>query len=204
MPFVAISRCVKFELIYEWGDVGKVLANVLHFQAQTFNVYYTAQITSDNCNTWMTSWGDNVMSLLGEVLQLTKVIATDLGSEGGVQAESTESAIAGSGGSNPLPSSVAACISLYTPTRGRSYRGRVFVPGLQIGNLDGNGLMQDDITEALVAGVNAFNTSIGADGATGFQLAVASRKLATATQVTNVTCNRQTASSQDRREVGLS
>ena len=58
MPFVAISRCVKFELIYEWGDVGKVLANVLHFQAQTFNVDYTAQITSDNCNTWMTFWGD--------------------------------------------------------------------------------------------------------------------------------------------------
>jgi hypothetical protein len=204
LAFVAIDSCVKFEINYTWGDSGKKLANILHFQPQTGLVDYAAQITTSNCNTWMASWVSNMMSNLSQALVLVSVVATDLGSEFGAQASSNSTPAGGSVSANPVPSSVACLAQFGTSHRSRTGRGRVFIPGATEDRLTDVGTWSSGFTGQIVDGLNAFNSSIGAALASGFQMAVASKKDATAYQILSITCNSQVAASQDRRELNRS
>jgi len=201
VPFVAIPRCVKLEILYNWGTTGKVLANVLHAMPQAFNVDYTSDISAATCDNWMNSWASHMMPLLTGLLLMTAVRITDLGSVSGAQAQSDLAPVGGGDSSGALPPSVAAVLSLYTPLRSRSGRGRVFIAGVGQGNLLGDGTLRPSDAANMVAALNSFNADIGAVGATGFQLGVASKTLAVVTQVTNIESRTLLFRSQDRREL---
>jgi hypothetical protein len=62
--------------------------------------------------------------------------------------------LAGTGATN-APNSLAAVISLKTPVRGRSFRGRIYQPGLA-----GNAYTNNSLTSAAITALNTFWQSV--------------------------------------------
>jgi hypothetical protein len=81
-----------------------------------------------------------------------------------VQASSGHVNVAGTGG-NSLPSEVSVCVSLDTALLGRSNRGRLYLPGICVDALQGDGTLassyQDNIATQVAAMITALNTDIG-------------------------------------------
>jgi hypothetical protein len=201
MAFSPIANTVKVVMDYSWGTSGKVLANVFHVQPQTFLIDYTGQITTTTADNWFNSWTSHLMALLSTELSLVSCTITDAGSEFGPQAISDIAPAAGEQSGTPLPSSVAALVSLYSSHRSRTGRGRIYLPGVPSSQLNPDGTLFSTFMANLVSAVNSFNVDIGGVGATGFQLAVGSRKDAVSYQVQSVLTNSSVARSQDRREL---
>ena len=91
---------------------------------------------------------------------------------------------------------VAALIKLQTSIRGRSYRGRLFLP-LVSELATANGTLGGSVQTAMTTAWQTFQAATGADG---INLAVASYKLAVATEVSVVSCESVVAT--QRRRVG--
>lgn len=103
----------------------------------------------------------------------------------------------GNAGDKPIPA-VAQVIKLTTLKRGRSHRGRVFLPNVDEAVFEGGGLA--DVQFSLtVPAWSAFRDAMETDG---WPLVVASYKLATADAVT-VTTPEKIACTQRRRQSRL-
>lgn len=106
------------------------------------------------CNSWMTA---DMMPILSRDLTLQQVQATDTSSITGAQV--TLDHIPGTAGgiAQPsLPSQVAVVCTLYTALRGRSFRGRSFIPGIPLGYQD------VDANSVSTAGVSNITNSYNA------------------------------------------
>jgi hypothetical protein len=196
---------VKLEFNYVWFTTGKKLANILHMQPQTGLIDYASQITISNCNMWANSWMTTGPGAhLSSVLTLVSLVATDIGSEFGAQAQSDNAPQNGSGSDTALPSSVAALAQFGTSHRSRTGRGRVFLPGVPQSAIVGQGTLDPTFAGNLVDDLNAFNSALGGLLAAGFQLCVASKKDATAYQTLTIQIRSMVCASQDRRELNRS
>lgn len=82
-----------------------------------------------------------------------------------------------------LPVATALVVTLRTPLAGKSFRGRVFLPGFSAGSNTGLGTPSADVVTHAVIFVNAIDTNVQA--ATTLRLAVASRKLGVANYSTS-------------------
>lgn len=109
-------------------------------------------------------------------------------------------AINGGGVGDPLPSTSAALISLYTDTHTRNARGRVFFPGLASGTQNDGQLLAANLTL-----LNAFGDVFEADivavgGGTGeFHFVVYSRTLGTGQEITQAPGHSNLATQRGRR-----
>jgi hypothetical protein len=121
-------------------------------------------------------------SLSGEVL-LGDVTLYDLSSESGPKSIATPvTPVTGGRSGQSLPNNVAVCITHYTAQRGRSGRGRSYVPGVSENDQGGN-LIVSAVTTPLLA---AFNTDLPAALPTGWEFVVISRWLSKVKRATGV------------------
>lgn len=80
------------------------------------------------CDAWMEF---DLMSVLSQDLAFVQTTATDISIETGRQVVVNHgSGVLGSIVFYSLPSQIASVVSLYTVLRGKSYRGRTYIPGI--------------------------------------------------------------------------
>jgi hypothetical protein len=107
-------------------------------------------------------------------VSLASVGVRDIRSAGMVEFLDAGAAVPGtSGPGNLLPPQVAFCITLRTARAGKSFRGRVYLPGFGGGHIDGNGATNTVVRDACAAFLNDIRTDL--PGA-GLSLAIVSRK----------------------------
>jgi hypothetical protein len=69
---------------------------------------------------------------------------------------------AGTGAASSLPAEVAEVITLRSNTRGRRYRGRIYLPPMTTTNVVANGTLAPSLATSLPAQCSGFQTAIGA------------------------------------------
>jgi hypothetical protein len=137
--------------------------------------FSSGAITPSSVNSLLTNlfnWLNTSLSpLLSRDMAYTRIRAVDLSSAIGLALE-TPAPFAGGVDVEAAPNNVAACVSLRTAQRGRSGRGRNFIPGIPNSVITLNTLDPTFITDL----VNAYATLPGAGGFTaGWELVVLSR-----------------------------
>jgi hypothetical protein len=110
------------------------------------NVPALIEITSNVADWWTT----NITPNLSQDWQTTRIIGVDLTTQTGPRFEMTRATVGGVA-SEAAPNNVAACVKFLTPFRGRSFRGRNFVPAIPNSNITLNTIAGGTI-DALVNG----------------------------------------------------
>jgi hypothetical protein len=118
---------------------------------------------------------------IGAQASLAQVGLRDISSPNNVEFLDGGAAVPGTDGSTLLPPQVAFVVTLRTARAGKSYRGRVYLPGFATGALAAGGLVNAGIRTSSVAFIEALRTGLPSNGLT---LAVVSRKLSTTEVVT--------------------
>lgn len=182
-----------FRCAFNWRDsaTGLNATNVMHFFAPGSTS--TDIFTDLGLNVTAAMWGCQPTTA-----SIFEVVITPLDGHTASLVAVTGSPAKWSGnssGSEAIPQ-VANLIKLQTPARGRSFRGRVFLPFVTEAQQAGG-----VIPSATVTGVQAawrtFATGMGTDGAF---LTVASYALALQTEVTTVTAEPSTATVRRRQK----
>lgn len=202
MPFVRAENVVAAHIRYTLFS--QLLENTLYFQT-------ASNPTEGNIVTLaaglMQQWIDEVMPLLTADLTLREVYAVSLDAIDAPTATATPGAGPVAGGvSNPgMPGNVTLCISFRSGFRGRSRRGRIYLPGLYETATQGNAVL----TTFSTAVVNAVGTAITALDPEGFSHVIVSkftegipRGEALVTPVTAYVLTDDNVDSQRRRLVG--
>lgn len=125
MPFVPVPNCAQAQVL--WGPLaGAGWSNTLHYTKTSFSVadmealqdaIDTTILASDWRSTMASAWyykGTNVIDLRTEGATIVPANASGQGSQS----------------NDPLALNLAICVTLRTALRGRSYRGRVYLSGL--------------------------------------------------------------------------
>lgn len=123
-------------------------------------------------NTGASWWTATLKTRLSPAVTLNNVSATDLTIQGGPQ-QSVNVGTPGTSGTVPEANSICVVASLRTPLRGRSYRGRCYVPGIPSESRSTPTDVQSAFATNLAA---AFGTLGGNTAALGFPVVVASRQ----------------------------
>lgn len=148
MPFIPVADTIQAELIYSWD--GQVVQNVLHYKANTGGT----QTEQGELGLALVTWFDTVLQpLVVSTLTLNTVRMTDLSSE---VAPGSEFAVglplSGTlAGGLSLPNNCAIVMSKRTAFRGRSFRGRIYHPGLAESQVTNNALVPATLTSLLTA-----------------------------------------------------
>lgn len=160
MPFVAAPGVIKCELLYHWSG-GKVMANVLHLWDTAGHPapFTSAEIDpglADQVFAGWTTGASAIMSTRAGTVTLDKVVLTDLSSITGVQAESTHAPVTGGASGSALPSGDCVLIKLSSALRSRHGRGRVYVPGETVNNVDAFGAFTSAYVTSVTTGWETF------------------------------------------------
>jgi len=111
-----------------------------------------------------TAWRANIIPMQSESLTYSEIFCTDLTSATGpTHAFNTGLPISGESGDEGEASNVAACISLRTESRGRSFRGRNYICGLPSGFISGK-IMDGVLMDAYTAGYEAIIAALTGGG----------------------------------------
>jgi len=151
-------------------------------------------------------WGAEIVPQLSEDWSSVRVVGTDLTTQTGPRIE-TQLAMIGGVAGEAAPNNVAACVKFLTAFRGRSFRGRNFVPAIPNSQITLNTLA-GGIIDALVA---AYGLLVGPGTLlAGWQWVVLSRHTAGALRptgvgspVVDVAMTTNTVRSMRSREVGV-
>jgi hypothetical protein len=126
MAFIPVSNTIEVE-VRMFLDSQRI-ENTLYFRkiggwdASAMEAMGAALIT------W---WDDSFSTLLSNALSLNELYITDLTSNDATAVTVTpEEIITGKSGGSPVPNNAALCISFRTNQRGRSFRGRNYVPAI--------------------------------------------------------------------------
>lgn len=134
MAFIPAPNVCQAELIYNWS--GQIVETVLHFEAT--GTLDPAKM--DELGEFLVDWWDTSMqtSMVAEIT-LTGVKLTDLTSNiAPVLNYASGLPLTGSAATPTMPNNVALVFTKRTLLRGRSYRGRIFHPGLGEIHVTGN------------------------------------------------------------------
>lgn len=201
MIFIPVPNCAKIELVYDID--GQTLENVMYFEGDHNPTEQDLlNLAADAKTQWEATW----RLQQGAGCDLRKIKATDAGQEDGAAVEVSATGLhLGARNVEMMSNNVTACISLKTAKRGRSYRGRIYLPGITVDEVDTNTLAADTVT-ALTAGFSYWNFLD--NGGEPWALVVASkfhnnapRTVGVATTVTSFIVNK-TVASQRRRLPG--
>jgi len=168
MPFVPVADTVLAEmrmLLY-----GQKVENTLGFRLIGGSGIPEATELANALIVWWTTFYSVPLSV---DLSLREVTITDLATATGysyTQAAPTPNPT-GDVNAPGLPGSVAACVSFRTNNRGRSFRGRNYVPGICEASVQGNTIDNTAVT-GIVA---AYNQLVGGGIASPWEFVVISR-----------------------------
>ena len=134
MDYIPVPNTVQLELIQSWQ--GQVVENVLHYvKASPWNSDQMTELAEEAKE----QFNATILTQLTSTLQLTMIRVTDLSSQtGSVVNYGTGLPAAGPQGSPSLPNNVAVVFTKRTELRGRSFRGRIYQPGLVEGAVVAN------------------------------------------------------------------
>lgn len=174
-PLPTIPNTYRVALSWFHTDLKTAAANVMHFRKSGSNP--AALWTALDSHVTSTMW--NLTDSHGSIAEVT---ITPLDGSSVSLPEPTGSPAKWSGGTtgshNPVPN-VAAIVKFVTGKRGRSYRGRIYLPWIEEAYIDGLTLDNSQRTAVQTAWAT-FLTAMTGDG---FDLVVASYKLSTAETV---------------------
>lgn len=135
---IVIPNCVAVELRWTLAN-GKTAKNVLHARvAAGFSATATVAEALRAAIAGSAAWTAYKAHLHTSV-SFASVGLRDLRAANLPLEESTGAAAAGTGAVDPLPSEVALVATLRTAQAGRSFRGRVYLPGFDAGSLTATG-----------------------------------------------------------------
>jgi hypothetical protein len=142
MPFVPVPDTLEAEVRCSLDSQG--VENTLYFTALAPWTPTSGKALGDALRDW---WISNLSPNLSNRISLVEVYVTDLSSATGFTATSLPTGTpVGGVNEEPVPNNVSPCISFRTDSRGRSYRGRNYVPGLP------NAAVNTNTLEVTVAG----------------------------------------------------
>lgn len=166
MPFVPVPNTALIEVVYEWDD--QIVENTLYYKNTSTPGLTELAALTDAIRAYIV---DQLLPALTSAIQLVRVVGTLLDVVDGLQVFSTtDLPIAGAGGSG-VPNNVALCVSFKTANRGRSARGRNFIPGLPVAGVTNNTVGSTLRT----AFETAYTGLIGIGGDDGWSMVVVSR-----------------------------
>jgi hypothetical protein len=167
MPFVPVPNTAEVEAVYLLD--GQIVENVLFFQHTGTP---DAGSLSELVEAVNTAIRTQLVPLLSNAIQLLRLVGTLIDvADGLVYVSTTSLPATGGSGDESMPSNVAACMSFRTGHRGRSFRGRNFIPALPNGWISTN-----TITSTLSTSLTAAYTEIlGAGADSGWVPVVVSR-----------------------------
>lgn len=146
MAFVPAFNTVEVELRQRWDS--QKIENTLYFQREAGWDVTSMDALAASLITW---WTDELAPYVSNAVSLVEVYMTDLTTETSLAyGYNTGLPVSAVQESPSLPNNVALCISFRTSNRGRSARGRNYVPGMTELGTTGN-----TITSAIVDGVEA-------------------------------------------------
>lgn len=151
MPFIPVPDVAQIELIMTWDT--QRIENVLHY---TKTGGYELDDLIVLAEAVITEWSAGPRGSMSSAVVLTEVRATDLSDVNGPAAVVTTGLpLAGLITSTPsLPNNVAIVMTKRTPQRGRSFRGRLYHPGLVEGEVTSNAVSAGRVT-GLISSYNA-------------------------------------------------
>lgn len=157
MPFIPVPSVVMAELIYSWDN--SICENVLHYQVGA-GVHDAADMLLLG-NKLVDLWNTGLKAVMPATLQLNAVTLTDLTTAtAAVVNVSVGLPVTGTSVSSSMPNSVALVITKRTAKRGRSYRGRIYHPGLTEANCINNLCPPPGLT-TILNGWNGFISPAG-------------------------------------------
>lgn len=179
MPFVPVPNVVQVNLIWSW--LSQECQNVWYYE-------YAAEPTTEEMQALATELAPlintNLLGVFSDTCSLTTIRVRNLTSEFAPGLDSVVGLpVVGDVAGNSMPTEVAACVSHLTALRGRSFRGRSYLPGLSETYVNGNTLDSGYRTQ-VVTGMGIIMAAI-ADG--GPDMVVVSRIEDGAPRVTGVT-----------------
>lgn len=144
MGFVPAPGICQAELVYNWDS--QICETVLQFQSLDTLTPVTMVELGGHLITW---WDTYIKAAMPTTLSLLNIKCTDMTTNiGPVVNVATGLPKAGTGGSPSLPNNCALVLTKRTALRGRSYRGRIYTPGLVESIVTGN-----TVTPATVASI---------------------------------------------------
>lgn len=166
MAFIPLPRGIKITFVFTL--FGQEVTVTLHVQAPenvTPTILQQAGVAAINL------WETSMRNTMSNDVTLQKVVLTDVSVQDGAQRiQLPGTLVTGSITSPAMSSNVAAVVSLRTARIGRSYRGRIYIPGIPESLVTSNGLDTSlrSALSSLGAAVNSVFT------AAGFQTVIAS------------------------------
>ena len=161
MPFIPVPNTAQFELIYNWS--GQVCENVLHYVKASPWDYDDLELV---CGLLRSKWDTAVQPAMPTTLSLTSIKGTDMSSQTGPTITyATGLPLAGLSGSPSLPNNCALVITKRTALRGRSFRGRLYMPGLVEADVTNNNVSGAQVAAFIVMWNNFLVCDMGDDEA---------------------------------------
>lgn len=152
MAFIPAPGVAQVELFYNWSSQN--VETVLQFQC---SVALTPTLLNELAVKVLALWTTNVKPLLINTISLTAVKVTDLTTQiGPVVQYATGLPAAGTQTGDSLPNNCALVVTKRTLLRGRSYRGRIYHPGIPEAQCAGNTVTNAFVTQI----VNAYATML--------------------------------------------
>jgi hypothetical protein len=126
MAFITVPDTAMLELIYSYQ--GQHMENTLYYSGDNVS---DASVLNTLCNSAISAWGATFKLRQTNQISLIAIKATDLTSDSGATAEIPVTEDNSGDDTTPgLPGNDAVVMSLKTAKRGRSYRGRLYIPGV--------------------------------------------------------------------------
>jgi len=126
MAFIPVPGVIQAELIYNWNS--QVVETVLHFRPSDPPTPTLMEELGTEIVTW---WSGGIKGFMSNMITLTQVKLTDLTTNTAPVINWTTLLPQTATNTSPsMPNSVTVAITKRTILRGRSYRGRIFHPGL--------------------------------------------------------------------------
>lgn len=145
MAFIPIPECIQVEIVYHWD--GQKVQNVLHYDTGGTITPAQAEIVGAYIKGW---WDGNMQPLVASNVYLLEIFIRDMSAEfAPVYVYSDGLPMSGAGSSPSLPNNVSLALTKRTILRGRSYRGRLYHIGLCEGQVTGNTVDPNVVTNLI-------------------------------------------------------
>lgn len=161
MPFIPLTGGYRWAAIYDFA--GEVCQNTLWFDGPLGTNATVAALNAAMMDNWITQ----VMPLLHQSVELDSTVCASWDTSVSpfdvlVPSFTVTGAISGTCEAN----NVAFCLSLRTALRGRSYRGRVYMPGIGQPILADANHVTDDYANSIAAAVYQAYVALAPEGFT--------------------------------------
>lgn len=131
MAFIPVPDVVSVGVVYNLH--GEFCQNTLYFTG----VALDTTSLSDLATSFDTHWNALVLDQLSEDLSVTEYVVADQSDINGPVFTRVPGTLEIGGVASPaLSNQIAFCVSLRTANRGRSFRGRIYLPGIPAASMD--------------------------------------------------------------------